>query len=199
MKYNKLVRDKRNILFAAGTVILGAVLAFGQNNPSGRPIIIPNIPHDYSVKAEYGQAIKVARVIDGDTIELINGDHLRYIGIDTPEEVKPDTPVQCFAREAAEKNKELVEGKDITFYKDVSYHDKYGRWLGFVYLSDGTFVNKELVSKGYAFAYPYTPDISKKSEFQAAEQSARQNNLGLWADCLVAKLKGGREQTNTVQ
>lgn len=191
--------NKRNILLAAGAVILGAVLVSGQNNFPDKPASVPAILLNHSIKAEYGQMIKVARVIDGDTIELINGDHLRYIGIDTPEEVKPDTPVQCFARKAAERNRELVEGKDITFYKDISYHDKYGRWLGFVYLPDGTFVNKELVSEGYAFAYPYTPDISKKSELQTAEKSARQHNLGLWANCSVIKLRSGREQTIAAQ
>src|SRR6266481_3564162 len=73
-------------------------------------------PPDRSVKTEYGVPIKVRRVIDGDTIELVNGDRLRYIGIDTPEEVDPRKPVQCFAREAAARNKNLVEGKEILFY-----------------------------------------------------------------------------------
>ncbi len=154
------------------------------------------ILYNYAVKAEYGQEIKVARVIDGDTIELINGDRLRYIGIDTPEEVDPRKPVQCFAQEAAEANKVLVEGKPIVFYKDVSERDKYGRWLGLVYLSDGTFVNRTLVQQGLAFAYPYKPDISHASEFQQAESQARQAHLGLWSACTVHRTSGGREQTN---
>lgn len=192
--------NKRNILLAGGAIILGMFLIAGRNDSTvkiGEPATA--VMHDYSVEIAYGKAVRVARVVDGDTVELINGDHLRYIGIDSPEEFKPDTPVQCFAREAAEKNRELVEGKDIIFYKDVSSRDKYGRWLGFVYLPDGTFVNKELVSEGYAFAYPYTPDISRKSEFRSAEQLARQNKTGLWANCSVATLKDGREQTNAVK
>jgi micrococcal nuclease len=91
--------------------------------------------------------------------------------------------VQCFAKEAAARNKELVEGKMITFNKDISEKDQYGRWLGFVYLEDGTFVNLELVKEGYAFSYPYPPDISKADEFNAAQTYARQNSLGLWAGC----------------
>lgn len=160
-------------------------------SPRGAAIL-----YNYAVKTNYGQEIKVARVIDGDTIELINGDRLRYIGIDTPEEFDPRKPVQYFAREAAEANKTLVEGKSVVFYKDVSERDKYGRWLGLVYLNDGTFVNRTLVQQGLAFAYPYKPDISHAGEFQQAESQARQAHLGLWSACTVHRTSGGREQTN---
>ncbi len=169
------------------------------------PITLTGVSHrntatlyDHSIKTEYGQSIKVMRVIDGDTIELINGDRLRYVGIDTPEEVDPRKPVQCFAKEAAAANKELVEGKSITFYKDVSFHDKYGRWLGFVYLDDGTFINLELVKHGFAFSYPYKPDTSHAGEFEKAEVQARQSSLGLWAICSVHQTSTGREQTNAL-
>ncbi|MBI5754441.1 thermonuclease family protein [Candidatus Peregrinibacteria bacterium] len=156
------------------------------------------INYDYSIKTEEGKPITVARVIDGDTIELINEERLRYIGIDTPEEVNPRKPVQCYAKEAATKNQQLVEGKKIIFYKDISVRDKYGRWLGFVYLEDGTFVNLELTKQGFAFAYPYVPDTSKKREFKEAEKQAAEKNLGLWSHCQVHKTSYGRKQTNTI-
>lgn len=155
--------------------------------------------YDRSIAAIEGQPIKALRVIDGDTIELINGQKLRYIGIDTPEEVDERKPVQCFAIAAAEKNRELVEGKMIMFYKDVSKTDLYSRLLGFVYLEDGTFVNLEMVKQGYAFAYSYPPDISKSGEFRSAEEQARNAKLGLWNSCSVYKTSSGREQTNSVQ
>lgn len=155
---------------------------------------------DRSVTVEPGQPIGVAQVLDGDTAMLVNGERLRYIGIDTPEEVDERKPIQCFAREAAQKNRELVEGKAVKFYKDVNEKDIYGRWLGFVYLADSTFVNLELVRGGYAFAYPYPPDISKAEEFRAAEEYARSRKLGLWGgQCAITKLKSGREQTNPVE
>ena len=154
------------------------------------------IKYDKSIKTVPGQPIQVVRVVDGDTVELINGERLRYIGIDTPEEVDARKPVQCFAYQAAEENRRLVEGKNITFQKDVSTYDKYGRWLGFVYLEDGTFVNLELVKNGYAFAYPYPPDISKSDIFRDAQAYAREHSLGLWAGCDVNTLSTGREQTN---
>ncbi|MBX4187052.1 MAG: thermonuclease family protein [Candidatus Doudnabacteria bacterium] len=165
----------------------------------------PSIPHlsqfnfDKTIKTIPGEWIQVAQVIDGDTVVLINGDHVRYIGIDTPEEFDQRKPVQCFAKEAAEKNRQLVEGKKIKFEKDVNTYDKYGRWLGYVYLEDGTFVNEKLVRDGFAFSYVYPPDIFKSEIFIAAETYARENKLGLWSgQCSITKLKGGREQTNPV-
>ncbi len=156
------------------------------------------IDYDRSVKTEYGVPIKVAKAIDGDTIELINGDRVRYNGIDTPEEFDKRKPVQCYAKEAAERNKELVEGKSVTIYKDVSDRDKYNRWVGFIYSADGTLVNKTLVAEGYAFAYPYKPDISKAPEFKKAETLAHAQGLGLWSHCSVRILTTGRKQTNAV-
>jgi micrococcal nuclease len=146
----------------------------------------------------YGEPIRITRVIDGDTVELQGGARLRYIGIDTPEEFKPNTPVQCYAKEAADENRRLVEGKEVTIYKDVSAVDIYGRYLGFVYLPDGTFVNDLLVKEGYAFAYPYKPDTSKSALFAASEKAAKAAALGLWSACAPYKESSGREQTNAL-
>jgi micrococcal nuclease len=78
----------------------------------------------------------------------------------------------------------------------VSDKDKYGRWVGFIYLPDGTFVNDVLVKEGYAFAFKYKPDISKADEFKADETVAKEAGLGLWSHCTVYKTSSGREQTN---
>lgn len=121
------------------------------------------------------------------------------MGMDTPEEFDARKPVQCFAKEAADKNRELVEGKEIKFYKDISDRDKYGRWLGYVYLADGTFVNMDLVSEGFAFAYPYPPDVSKATDFEKAQESAQTGKLGLWSNCKISTESSGREQTNAIQ
>ena len=183
------------------SIIIGILLIIFGANAKNYKIPTPKgytsgIVYDRSIKTVPGQPIKVVEVIDGDTVVLINGDHLRYVGIDTPEEFDERKPVQCFAKEAAAKNKELVEGKMITFQKDVSTFDKYGRWLGYVYLEDGTFVNLELVKLGYAFSYPYPPDVSKQDIFHTAEVAAREQKLGLWSACSVNSLSTGREQTN---
>ncbi|MBX4205263.1 MAG: thermonuclease family protein [Candidatus Doudnabacteria bacterium] len=191
--------DQRTYSIILGIILLVFAIYSDNhkiNSPKEQVSSAQTIHYDKSIKTEPGKPIKVVRVIDGDTIELINGEHLRYIGIDTPEEFDQRKPVQCFAVEAAARNRELVEGQMITFQKDVTTYDKYGRWLGFVYLGDRTLVNKKLIEEGYAFAYDYPPDISKSEEFRLAERHAREKKLGLWAGCDVSTLSTGREQTN---
>lgn len=124
--------------------------------------------------------VMVTRVIDGDTIEIEGRQRVRYIGIDTPETVDPRKPVQCYGREASDKNKELVAGKKVTLKKDVSETDKFGRLLRYVYAGN-IFVNDYLVQQGFAHAVSYPPDIKYQGQFLQAEHEARENNRGLWA------------------
>jgi len=124
----------------------------------------------------------VKRVVDGDTIELENGEKVRYIGMDTPESVDPRKPVQCFAKEASKKNEEMVLNQQVKLEKDITDRDKYGRLLRYVYVHD-TFVNLELVKSGYAHVYTYPPDVKYNAQLLEAEKEARTNNRGLWSAC----------------
>lgn len=125
----------------------------------------------------------VKRVIDGDTIELDNGEKVRYIGIDTPETVHPNQTVECFGQEASDKNRELVEGKKVKLEKDITAKDKYGRLLRYVYLEDDTFLNLYLIQEGYATSYTYPPDVKYQEQFRQAEIEARNAKRGLWGKC----------------
>src|SRR5437763_6436018 len=86
-----------------------------------------------------GQAVDatVVRVVDGDTIKvrLAGGalERVRYIGVDTPESVKPGTPVQCYAEAASAFNHRLVAGRAVRLVADVEARDRYGRLLAYVY------------------------------------------------------------------
>jgi len=130
---------------------------------------------------------KVVRVIDGDTIKLENGEVVRYIGIDTPETVHPSKPVQCFGKEASDKNKELVEGKLVKLEKDITDRDKYGRLLRYVWIGD-LFVNDYLIRQGYAYIYTYPPDVKYSEQFVQAQKEAEENNRGLWVGCLESEV-----------
>ena len=125
---------------------------------------------------------KVYRVVDGDTIKIDEGKKsVRYIGIDTPETVHPNKPVECMGKEASNKNKELVEGKEVILEKDVSETDKYGRLLRYVWLGD-ILINELLVQEGYAQSSSYPPDIRYQERFIDAEREAREGNKGLWGE-----------------
>ncbi len=118
----------------------------------------------------------VTRVIDGDTIVLSSGEHVRYIGIDTPE-INPEEP---FARKATQVNRDLVEGKTVRLEKDTSETDRYGRLLRYIYAGD-TFINLELVRLGLAEAKSYPPDTRYQLVLEAAEVEARLDGRGMWA------------------
>lgn len=138
---------------------------------------------------------KVARVVDGDTIRLETGEVVRYAGIDTPETVHPSKPVQCYGKEASDKNRELVEGKEVKLEKDVSETDKYGRLLRYIWLED-ILVNEYLVIEGYAHSSTYPPDVKYQDRFIQAERQARDEKKGLWGDICKAAVQPA-PKTNT--
>ena len=134
---------------------------------------------------------KVDRVIDGDTIEVelderIGGgpalEDVRYIGIDTPESVKPGTPVQCYGNEASEFNHELVEGRRVLLRFDRELRDRFGRLLAYVYVGE-TFVNAELLRLGYARTLEIEPNTSNAGRFASLEADAGEAGVGLWSAC----------------
>ncbi|MET0559670.1 MAG: thermonuclease family protein [Solirubrobacterales bacterium] len=127
----------------------------------------------------------VTRVVDGDTVEArIDGtvEDVRYIGVDTPETVKPDTPVQCFGPRASAFNHHLVEGKIIHFVFGVERRDIYGRLLGYAYLGD-RFVNAELVRRGLARTLEIAPNTRFASRFSRLESDAARAGRGIWGAC----------------
>jgi micrococcal nuclease len=124
-------------------------------------------------------------VIDGDTIKVqISGgeDEVRYIGIDTPETVKPDTPVQCFGPQASSENHRLVDGRRVRLVFDRERRDIYGRLLAYVYTDRG-FVNAELVRRGYARTLTIPPNTAHAGLFHRLAQDAGRSGRGLWGVC----------------
>ncbi|MBU1890802.1 thermonuclease family protein, partial [Patescibacteria group bacterium] len=133
-----------------------------------------------SGKSIIGDLALVIEVIDGDTIKIEGGVTIRYLGMDTPE--PSHKPPDCYAKEASEKNREMVEGQTVRIIKDVRDRDRYGRLLRYVYVDD-TFVNLELVKQGYARAFTVPPDIAYEEDLLIAEQEARESKNGLWGGC----------------
>lgn len=127
----------------------------------------------------------VTRVVDGDTIEAQIGDQVedvRYIGVDTPETVKPDAPVQCFGRRASAFNHRLVEQRQVRLVFGVERRDVYGRLLAYVHLGD-RFVNATLVRRGLARSLTIPPNDRFAALFERLELRAARGGRGLWGAC----------------
>jgi micrococcal nuclease len=138
----------------------------------------------------------VSRFVDGDTIVVnMNGkdETLRFIGVDTPETHKPNTPVQCYGPAASAFTKNIIGTNKVRLALDPesTNRDRYNRLLRYVYLPDGTLVNLKLVQEGYGFYYPYFP-FTKSDEFSKAQDAAKAANKGVWGNCTpIPTDKGG--------
>lgn len=130
----------------------------------------------------------VRRVVDGDTLRVRVGgrqEAVRLIGIDTPESVRPGTPVECFAKEAAARLRALVPpGAEVRLERDVEARDRYGRLLAYVFRKrDGLFVNLALARDGFAQVATYPPNVAYADDFVAGVAEARHAGRGLWGRC----------------
>ena len=138
--------------------------------------------------------VYVTRAIDGDTIKLSTGEHVRLIGIDTPESRynsklerdaarsrKDMKAILKMGKQASDFTKRLVEGKGIILEFDLQKRDRYGRLLAYVYLEDGTFVNAKIVEEGYAQVMTIPPNVKYADIFLKAQEAARRSGKGLWA------------------
>lgn len=130
----------------------------------------------------------VERVVDGDTVVVrFDGDveSVRLIGIDTPESVKPNSPVECLGKEAAAFTISLLpKDTPVRVERDVEARDDYGRLLGYVIRADDAlFVNAAIVRHGYAQPLTIPPNVAHVDEFVQAARDAEAADVGLWSSC----------------
>ena len=138
-----------------------------------------------------GSPARVAEVVDGDTVDLeFDGsrrERVRLLGVDTPETVKPDAPVECFGPEASARTKAILPaGTAVLVQRDEEARDRYGRLLAYVWRrADGLFVNRSLVAEGYARTLSIDPNTAHRRDLAAASGEARTAGRGLWAACPI--------------
>lgn len=165
-----------SLLFLFGLILAGFVsidsVEFGDEN-SG------------NVLSSTREEARVVHVVDGDTVKVKIADReetVRLIGIDSPESVHPQKPVECFAKEASAHLEETIKDKDVFIETDPSQGDtdKYGRLLRYIYLGDEN-INEMMVADGYAFEYTYADPYKFQDDFIEAEEEAREEEVGLWS------------------
>lgn len=184
-------RTRNALLYTLGLVV---VFAFQQ-------FVLPKLQTPDSPTLPAPGYYRVVRDVDGDTIIVsMNGQNetVRFIGVDTPETHKPNSPVQCYGPDAAAFTKSQVEGKTVRLQADPQddNRDKYGRLLRYVYLEDNTLLNKTLIQKGYGFVYILFP-FTIKPEFIQAQFDAAKAKIGLWTACQTYQA-GSKWQTNNL-
>lgn len=134
----------------------------------------------------------VVRVVDGDTVVLNNGRTIRLIGVDTPESFtnrklakdanalnQEKEVMQGLGKKAAAYTRSIALDKEVQIKTDRKARDRYGRTLGYIFLSDGTMLNEKLIKDGYACAYTRF-QFKYRDEFVSADNEARSEGRGLW-------------------
>lgn len=180
-------RSLRTLVPLLGTlVVLGALWWLGRDE-GGAGAGRADLPQAFRARVD--------RVVDGDTVKVVGGDGVgaqtvRLIGIDTPESVAPDRPVECFGPEASARTAQMLpEGTEVTVELDPGQgeRDKYDRVLGYVHTGaspGAASVNRALLEEGYARLFVFEDDPFRYApEYRSAEREARLGERGLWGSC----------------
>jgi len=136
---------------------------------------------------------RLRRAVDGDTLLLENGIRVRLIGVDTPETVKPDHPVERWGPEASAFTKDFISGGVVRLEFDRERLDRYGRHLAYVWVGE-RMLNEALVRAGlarYEPQYKYSED--KKRLYRAAQKEAQAAKRGIWSDETPADARAIRD------
>ncbi len=130
---------------------------------------------------------RVIRVVDGDTVKVdINGgESVRVIGIDTPETVDPDEPIECGGPEASAAAERLLDGQEVALEFDESQgrRDRYGRMLAYIEIPGSGDFGETMIRQGHAKEYTYASAYERQAAYRAAEDQAEQSGQGLWDSC----------------
>lgn len=168
---------------AGGAVIVVAVLAGcgGQAFIPAPAEPYPGLPRPEEAQGPFA----VSQVVDGDTIRVvIEGQEVpvRLIGIDTPETVAPNRPVECAGPEASVYAEQLMSGGRVYLELDPTQgtYDSYDRVLAYVWLEDDVMVNLAMLQTGLAEEYTYDDAYTYQQLFRQVEEQAQNDLLGQW-------------------
>lgn len=130
---------------------------------------------------QYDERVTVARVFDGDTVQLVDGRHLRFIAINTPErghDTRPSEPLADAAKQRLESL--LAADKSLLLRFDQERKDRHGRLLAHPYLHDGRNLTQALLQSGLGLHITVPPNLLFLDCYQQTEQIARQQQRGVW-------------------
>jgi micrococcal nuclease len=133
------------------------------------------------------ESVRVKYINDGDTVQLVDGRPVRYIGVNAPEIDHARQTAQPFGLEARALNLELVANQTVRLEYDLERLDNYGRTLSYVFLRDGSMVNEQLLQSGLAFCLLTLPNVKYEDRLLAAQRAAMRAGRGMW--------KGWREES----
>lgn len=184
-KTPKQWRNRRRLHLWGGTILLlAAVVGLSQLDQMGTF----GTAQGDDIATYHKKTARVVRVVDGDTIDIAIPDRdrphtrIRLWGVDTPETVRPNSPVEHFGPEASAFAKKTLHDQPVTIELPTDRtRDKYGRLLAYIYLPDGRLFNALLIETGHGYADPRFRH-PKMREFKGMMEQAQKYKLGLWEE-----------------
>jgi micrococcal nuclease len=176
MKAISTNRSLINTIVVLFLFLIGAFVSDSQFNTSIKSDVLGTDTSLYTLDS----------IVDGDTIKVSDSQEtytVRLIGIDTPETKDPRKEVECFGEEATLYLTKLVGNQKLILKSDSTQDDidRYGRYLRYAFLEDGTNINKKMIEDGYANEYTYSKPYFYQGEFKEAQNTAENGGLGLWS------------------
>jgi len=167
---------RENISKALTLLFLVVIIAIGLNykNPENTGL----------------EKVVVKKIIDGDTIEIENGQQIRYIGIDTPEYG------EYYFEQAKLENEKMLSSKDVYIEKDILEKDKFDRILAYVWVDKNILINNQLLEMGMAFPLFIPPNKKYQELFIKSFEKAQASDIGVWKQNKNWKLLNYREYNN---
>jgi len=136
--------------------------------------------------------VEVSEIFDGDTFKTSRGERIRLLGINTPEIEHDSSPAQPMGNTARKSLMDLIAGQTVRLDFDTQRKDNYGRTLAQVFLRNSTWVNGEMVSRGMAHVYTFTPNLRWAGQLTQLESSARKAKRGIWKTERFAVLEANK-------
>ncbi len=136
---------------------------------------------DCSDGTNYTQS-RVRTVIDGDTVELMDRQHVRLIGINAPELHDTDGNSQPFSHESRALLQKILKigNNRISLQLDREHRDKYGRLLAHAFTPAKKNISELMIRGGLAARITVTPNNWMADCYQLAEDHARSRKTGIW-------------------
>lgn len=177
----------RSLLFALCFFVVSACDSRVQEEVIGQSAPAPEqaLPAPNLEDLGPGETVTVMHITDGDTVVVMRSgrpDRVRLIGIDTPETAQSPRGEEPFANEATEALRLLLRDTEVTIRFDVGERDTYGRLLAYIQSSDGTFVNAEMLRRGWARPVTVPPNVRYADQFAEYAAEAREAGLGIWQE-----------------
>ena len=130
-----------------------------------------------------GEWAYIKKVVDGDTLRLMDGRKVRLLGVNAPELRKSGQVGKVFARQSQyHLRKMLPVGSKVWMQLGIREVDRYSRTLAHVFSPQGEHVNAALLEKGLVYLYLHPPNLAYAACYKNKQKASMGDRAGVWGN-----------------